>query len=59
MDIVTFPHTQTSMDVLGSQGWVSCGLFLVDWPPLYLTVDPSLSRPDGRARPSAAQEETG
>jgi len=23
-----------SMDVLGSQGWVSCGRFLVDWPPL-------------------------
>eukprot|EP00959_Pyramimonas_sp_CCMP1952_P212296 4442198-Pyramimonas_sp.AAC.1 len=23
------------MDVLGSQGWASCGRFLVDWPPLY------------------------
>eukprot|EP00959_Pyramimonas_sp_CCMP1952_P148183 3100631-Pyramimonas_sp.AAC.1 len=29
----TFPQRK-SMDVLGSQGWVSCGGFLVDWPPL-------------------------
>eukprot|EP00959_Pyramimonas_sp_CCMP1952_P174569 3648187-Pyramimonas_sp.AAC.1 len=27
------------MDVLASQGWVSCGRFLVDWRPLY-TVGP-------------------
>eukprot|EP00959_Pyramimonas_sp_CCMP1952_P273283 5712186-Pyramimonas_sp.AAC.1 len=31
---VTFPH-QEPMDVLGSQGRVSFGRFLVDGPPLY------------------------
>eukprot|EP00959_Pyramimonas_sp_CCMP1952_P426202 8926914-Pyramimonas_sp.AAC.1 len=32
MENVPFPYHK-SMDVLGSQGWVSCGRFLVDWPP--------------------------
>eukprot|EP00959_Pyramimonas_sp_CCMP1952_P277680 5804382-Pyramimonas_sp.AAC.1 len=31
MESVTFPH-QTSMDVLGSHAWVSCGGCLVDEP---------------------------
>eukprot|EP00959_Pyramimonas_sp_CCMP1952_P261018 5457520-Pyramimonas_sp.AAC.1 len=29
------------MGVQGSQGWVSCGRFLVDWPPLYPPTQPS------------------
>eukprot|EP00959_Pyramimonas_sp_CCMP1952_P186035 3890169-Pyramimonas_sp.AAC.1 len=34
------------MDILGSQGWVFCGRFLVDWPPLYPTMP--LDGPGGR-----------
>eukprot|EP00959_Pyramimonas_sp_CCMP1952_P369796 7745321-Pyramimonas_sp.AAC.1 len=33
VDSATLPH-QDSTDVLGSQGCVSCGRLLVDWPPM-------------------------
>eukprot|EP00959_Pyramimonas_sp_CCMP1952_P274353 5734816-Pyramimonas_sp.AAC.1 len=34
MESMTSPH-QKSMNVQGSQGWVSCGRFLVVGPRLY------------------------
>eukprot|EP00959_Pyramimonas_sp_CCMP1952_P116483 2434575-Pyramimonas_sp.AAC.1 len=49
MESVTLPH-QTSLDALGSQGWVSCGRLLVNGPPLHVPKSSSVEL--SRACPS-------